>query len=194
MTMDTWIGRGAVLSIGIGFSLSACQSIDLSSKGVPVGGLPENGTEDAIADLTPTTLSDPQLLTNAPLPVPAANGSKPNSGDTSITVPETVGLTKDDSSDQSSALGLANHLTMIGAQMFGAYWCPHCQEQKKKFGDAFSAVDYVECDPGGEAPQTQLCLESEIEAFPTWVINGEHHLGVHSLEELAELSGYEEEV
>ena len=150
MTMDTWIGRGAILSIGIGFSLSACQSADLSAKGVSVGRTPVNGTEDAIADTTTTVLRDPQLP-NAPLTVPSANESNPKSGDISITVPETVGLNKDDGSDQSPALGLANHLTMIGAQMFGAYWCPHCQEQKKKFGDAFSAVDYVECDPGGEA-------------------------------------------
>ena len=194
MTINTWIGRGAVLSIGIGLSLSACQTTDLSTKGVPARSPQAYGTEDAIADPPSSTLSESQVSTNAPLTVPSTNGFHANSGARSITVPETAGLNKDDGSDQSPASGLANHLTMIGAQMFGAYWCPHCQEQKKKFGDAFSAVDYVECDPGGEAPQTQHCLDSAIEAFPTWVINDEHHLGVHSLEELARLSGYEGDI
>ena len=29
--------------------------------------------------------------------------------------------------------------------MYGAYWCPHCQAQKKVFGESFQYVPYVEC-------------------------------------------------
>ena len=185
------IGRSATLLIAsIGFSLTACQSSDLSSQrqlsasapvtsqtatNPPATNQPGANPEEAIANPEtglPDALANPEI------------GALP---DTSIDTP----TNKNDDATPSPALSLANHLTAIGAQMFGAYWCPHCKEQKKKFGDAFSAVDYVECDPGGDNPQTQLCLDNNIEAFPTWVIYGEHHLGAHSLEELAELSGYE---
>lgn len=29
---------------------------------------------------------------------------------------------------------LARHLAEIGAKKYGAYWCPHCHEQKEPFG------------------------------------------------------------
>ena len=29
---------------------------------------------------------------------------------------------------------LARHLARTNATMYGVYWCPHCQEQKAKFG------------------------------------------------------------
>lgn len=85
---------------------------------------------------------------------------------------------------------LAAHLRQIGAKMYGAYWCPYCMRQQDLFGSAFSTIDYVECDARGENPQPQLCLDAGIQGYPTWEINGELHPGLHSLEELADLSGY----
>ncbi|MEB3268306.1 MAG: hypothetical protein VKJ09_07190 [Leptolyngbya sp.] len=85
---------------------------------------------------------------------------------------------------------LAEHLTASGAQMYGAFWCPHGSAQKELFGNAVDQVPYVECDPEGEAAQPQLCQEKGIQGYPTWEINGELYPGVRSLEELAELSDY----
>lgn len=85
---------------------------------------------------------------------------------------------------------LANHLTAQNAVMYGAYWCPHCADQKALFGRAVAAMPYVECDPGGKNPQPQLCQDKGIQGYPTWEINGEFYLGPHSLKELAELSDF----
>jgi uncharacterized membrane protein len=89
------------------------------------------------------------------------------------------------------SIALAQHLTAIGAQQFGAYWCPHCYTQKQMFGiEAFAAIDYVECDPKGVNPQTDFCRATGIHSYPTWTINGELYEGIHELDELADLSGY----
>lgn len=89
-------------------------------------------------------------------------------------------------------IALAEHLTAIGAKNYGAYWCPHCYEQKQLFGEqAFAKIDYIECAPEGKNPRTEACQAADIKSFPTWEINGEFHLGVQSPQKLAEISGYE---
>lgn len=86
---------------------------------------------------------------------------------------------------------LAQHLQATGAKMYGAYWCPHCSEQKLLFGDrAFAQIPYVECAEGGQNAQPDTCRAAGLESYPTWEINGELYAGIHSLEELAQLSGY----
>ena len=85
---------------------------------------------------------------------------------------------------------LAAHLKKIGAKMYGAYWCPHCTRQKAMFGNASADIPYVECDPRGENPQPQQCRAAGIKGYPTWEINGKQFVGVQSLEELAEVSGF----
>lgn len=85
---------------------------------------------------------------------------------------------------------LAQHLTVNNAKMYGAYWCPHCIDQKNKFGEAKKLIPYVECDAKGENPQTALCQEKGIKGFPTWEINGKMLSGERSLDELADASGY----
>jgi uncharacterized membrane protein/glutaredoxin len=85
---------------------------------------------------------------------------------------------------------LAQHLTATNAKMYGAYWCPHCIDQKKKFGEAEKLVPYIECDAKGVNPQTALCQQKGITGFPTWEINGKMLSGERSLDELAIASGY----
>jgi hypothetical protein len=100
-------------------------------------------------------------------------------------------LLASETATESAEVQLARYLTEIGAQMFGAYWCPHCHHQRERFGqDAFQLIDYVECDPRGEDARAQLCRDEQIEGYPTWKINGQLYPGDRSLEELADLSGY----
>jgi uncharacterized membrane protein len=87
---------------------------------------------------------------------------------------------------------LAQHLTAIDAKMFGAWWCPHCHDQKQLFGQqAAKTIPYVECAEDGVNPQVQLCRSTAgVEGFPTWEINGEYLVGAQSLQALADASGY----
>lgn len=96
-----------------------------------------------------------------------------------------------ETAEESAEVQFARYLTDSGVQMFGAYWCPHCQHQRERFGkDAFESIDYVECDPRGENSHAQLCQDEEIRGYPTWKINGQLYPGDRTLEELADLSGY----
>lgn len=89
-------------------------------------------------------------------------------------------------------IALAEHLNEIGAKKYGAFWCPHCYEQKQLFGKtAFDKIDYIECDPRGLNPQPQACQDAEIRSYPSWEINGQVYRGTQPLERLAELSNYE---
>ncbi len=90
-------------------------------------------------------------------------------------------------------LALARHLRAIGAKEYGAYWCPHCHDQKMLFGkEAAALIDYVECDPRGQNSRAQMCqaAAANVKGFPTWEIKGQFYSGTQSLEKLAELSGY----
>jgi glutaredoxin len=91
----------------------------------------------------------------------------------------------------SSELELARHLSKIGAKIYTSYTCPHCHEQKQLFGqEAFSLINNIECHPDGENAQPQLCRNAGIKGVPTWEIKGKFAVGVQSLNELANLSGY----
>ncbi|NEO33584.1 MAG: hypothetical protein F6K36_24790 [Symploca sp. SIO3C6] len=94
-----------------------------------------------------------------------------------------------DNIDSQKALAL--HLQEIGAKMYGAYWCPYCKQQKQLFGKAFDEINYIECDPKGDNPQPELCRSAGITGFPTWEIKDQLYPGLHSLEELADLSEYQ---
>ena len=92
----------------------------------------------------------------------------------------------------AAELALANHLKQTGATMYGAFWCSHCYDQKQLFGkEAFSQINYVECDPKGKKPQPEVCAAAKVEGYPTWKVNGKSVSGTQSLEELAEMSGYQ---
>lgn len=82
----------------------------------------------------------------------------------------------------------AKCLTANDAKMYGAYWCPHCQNQKKMFGDAVQYVNYIECDDNGS--QAKVCADAGIKGYPTWVFkSGEQVAGEVSVVDLSEKSG-----
>ena len=89
-------------------------------------------------------------------------------------------------------IALAKHLSQVGAKMYGAYWCPHCNDQKQFFGrEGAKQINYIECDPSGQNAQPEVCKAQKIEGYPTWEINGQFYGGTQSLQKLAELSGYQ---
>ncbi|MBI2551592.1 hypothetical protein HYV73_04635 [Candidatus Uhrbacteria bacterium] len=82
--------------------------------------------------------------------------------------------------DQATAKydSFAQCLTDKGAKMYGAWWCSHCEAQKRLFGSSFDKIDYVECSPGGARSFTaQVCKDAGIEGTPTWVFADGSRLG-----------------
>ena len=55
-----------------------------------------------------------------------------------------------------------------GATFYGAFWCPHCNEQKELFGNSAQYLPYVECSKEDRSGQLDVCIEAGIEGYPTW--------------------------
>ena len=86
---------------------------------------------------------------------------------------------------------LAKYLKNKGVVKYSAYWCPNCLYQSELFGkQAYKELTVVECAKDGKNSQTQLCLDKKIEGFPSWEINGKIIIGVQTLKQLSELTGY----
>lgn len=104
------------------------------------------------------------------------------------------------STSGEAEIALARHLKQVGAKMYGAYWCPHCHDQKELFGkEALADVPYIECARDAKNSQTAVCeaVAPKVAAatkqdfgFPTWEINGKFYVGTQTLEELATASNY----
>jgi len=86
----------------------------------------------------------------------------------------------------------ARCLSDRGVKMYGAYWCPHCQEQKETFGASFEYVPYVECGVKGNLhAQSQVCKDEKVNHYPTWQFppTGERVERVFTLQELSDRTG-----
>jgi thiol-disulfide isomerase/thioredoxin len=85
--------------------------------------------------------------------------------------------------------GFAQCLKVNGAEFYGAFWCPHCQEQKKEFGSSAQYLPYIECS-NADNSQTQVCKDKKIENYPSWIFkDGSIQTGKLSLETLANKTG-----
>ncbi|KKS04298.1 MAG: hypothetical protein UU58_C0008G0007 [Candidatus Nomurabacteria bacterium GW2011_GWA2_41_25] len=74
-----------------------------------------------------------------------------------------------------------------GAVFYGAFWCSHCQAQKKMFGTSQKLLPYVECSLASGQGQTQACIDKKIEGYPTWEFaDGSRLTGEVSLTKLSE--------
>ncbi len=74
-----------------------------------------------------------------------------------------------------------------GATFYGAFWCSHCQAQKKMFGSSAKLLPYVECSTPNGSAQTQECTDKKITGYPTWQFSdGTRLTGEIPLSQLAE--------
>ena len=55
-----------------------------------------------------------------------------------------------------------------GAVFYGAFWCSHCNAQKKEFGSSAKLLPYVECSTPDGQEQVQICKDAKIMGYPTW--------------------------
>lgn len=80
----------------------------------------------------------------------------------------------------------AQCLANAGAKFYGAFWCPHCADQKAMF-EHTSKLPYVECSTPDKQGQTQICINENITGYPTWKFaDGSVQNGVLQLSALAE--------
>ena len=84
---------------------------------------------------------------------------------------------------------LAKCLGDRGAKFYGAFWCPHCQEQKRMFGNSAKLLPYFECS-NPDKSQNQACNDKQIKQYPTWEFaDGSRMGGEQKPEVLAEKAG-----
>ncbi|KKW07003.1 MAG: hypothetical protein UY39_C0021G0004 [Candidatus Kaiserbacteria bacterium GW2011_GWC2_49_12] len=84
----------------------------------------------------------------------------------------------------------AQCLTDKEAVFYGAFWCPHCQAQKRMFGNSVKLLPYVECSTPDGQSQLQICVDKKIQQYPTWEFADESRLtGEVPLLQLAEKTG-----
>jgi hypothetical protein len=63
----------------------------------------------------------------------------------------------------------ARCLAQHDVKMYGAYWCPHCADQKAMFDASFKFVPYTECGVQGDTSKVlPVCMDAGIKHFPTW--------------------------
>ena len=55
-----------------------------------------------------------------------------------------------------------------GAVFYGAFWCSHCQAQKKMFGSSQKLLPYVECSTPNGQGQNKECIDKKVSSYPTW--------------------------
>lgn len=72
------------------------------------------------------------------------------------------------------------------AIFYGAFWCPHCQDQKRVFGNAAGDLPYVECSTPDGNGQTTVCQQKQIVSYPTWEFaDGRRESRILTVSELA---------
>jgi len=81
----------------------------------------------------------------------------------------------------------AQCLKTSGAEYYGAFWCPNCQNQNKLFGSSKKYLPYTECSTPDGKGQLQICKDKEIKGYPLWMFaDGTQASGLQSLQQLSD--------
>jgi hypothetical protein len=84
----------------------------------------------------------------------------------------------------------AKCLSAKQVKMYGAYWCPHCADQKEEFGKSFRYINYVECAIQGSREMTPACKAAKVQHFPSWQFGSNPLVeGIFPLQELSDKTG-----
>jgi len=91
---------------------------------------------------------------------------------------------------QPAELGFTECLKSKGAVLYGAYWDSSTKTQKEYFGADAVNINYIECGIQGDyRAQSEICKEAGIQAYPTWIIGNDKHMGILEIKQLAVLTG-----
>lgn len=86
---------------------------------------------------------------------------------------------------------LAQALTLKGMVMYGSANDDQTKSQKNLFGDAFSKVDYVECDASLPNANVDECAANNIVVYPTWVYQEKSYEHQQTLADLAQIINFD---
>ncbi|MBU1136308.1 MAG: hypothetical protein KJ559_02255 [Nanoarchaeota archaeon] len=70
------------------------------------------------------------------------------------------------------------------SKLFVSKTCGHCAKQKMILEGYEEYFEIIDC-----FSETELCMENNIQAVPTWIINNQEYTGVKTFSELKEFSG-----
>jgi len=104
-----------------------------------------------------------------------------------IELKESVKKSTNNTTTNTPSITTAQCLKDKGALFYGAFWCPHCNDQKELFKNTADDLPYIECStPDGNA-QTQICIKEGITGYPFWTFaDGTSFAGMKSVVQLAE--------
>lgn len=63
--------------------------------------------------------------------------------------------------------------------------CPACQKQEELFGENLRFINSIDCFL---KENRQVCINNNIQATPTWIINNKEYRGVQSIQTLKSLT------
>jgi hypothetical protein len=76
-----------------------------------------------------------------------------------------------------------------GTLFYGAFWCPHCKNQKALFGSSAKLLPYIECSTPDGTAQLPVCTQAGVHGYPTWKFpNGTVESSEQTLEHLSEVT------
>jgi|SRR3989344_3887960 len=82
-----------------------------------------------------------------------------------------------------------NCLADKDVKFYGAFWCPHCTNQKELLENSEN-TPYIECSLPDQSGQTEVCTNANITSYPTWEFSGGERIsGVLTPQQLAEKTG-----
>jgi hypothetical protein len=103
---------------------------------------PENSQDDF--DKILSTFKFTNTITPAPTPIPTISGKL-----------------------DDYAMCLKNK----GAILYGTFWSPHTDEQKRRLGYSYKYLPYVECSTPDGMGQLKICKDKNIQTYPTWIFS-----------------------
>lgn len=70
------------------------------------------------------------------------------------------------------------------SELYTQIGCLACERQKEIFEEDYEKISVINC-----WDNKQRCLENNITATPTWIIDNKKYTGIKSIEELKEITG-----
>lgn len=69
------------------------------------------------------------------------------------------------------------------SKLYVSKTCTHCAAQKEILSEYIDKFNLIDC-----TESQQECIDNQITAVPTWIINNQQYIGVKSIEELKQLT------